>query len=171
MCEGSSLQLVSAGDRLVQFKNFHRIDLTPALLHRIFASVSPDCWRCAAALADFIHIYWRCPQFQTFWTVIASFIPSVTTVHVPLMVYVFLLGLWTLRCIIEPLELSWGYLCFMPRTLLCSNRQVNLTLPLYKTMYLSRGCPKTIHNVCDIWVDTPSTNADPSLLLICFDLY
>lgn len=80
------------------------------------------------------------------------------------------MALWR---IIQPLELSWGYYCFMPGKPFCSignpgrpyPRLVNKTLPLYKTTYFSKGCPKKLNQVWDIWEDTPSTNVDPKLLL------
>lgn len=90
--ECSFLQLISARERLIQFKIIHRIYLAPVRFHMIYASV-PDCSRCAAASADFIHIFWRCPHIQTFWMAIASSIIAVTTVQVSLKVDVCQLGL------------------------------------------------------------------------------
>lgn len=95
MWDCSFLQLVSARDRLIQLKILHRIYLTPVRLHRIYFSVPADCGRCVAASVSFIHIFFsdRCPHIQTFWMAIASFILLVTTIQLPLRVYVCMLGL------------------------------------------------------------------------------
>lgn len=152
------MQLISARERLIQFKIIHRIYLTPVRFHMIYASVPPDCSRCAAASADFIHIFWRCPHIQTFWMAIASFIIAVTTVQVSLKVDVCQLGL------VDPLAhhrvsttLLMGTIVFCqeiycaqmekpqpPLLLTFWKRLGNSTLPLYKATYLSRGYPNKL---------------------------
>lgn len=39
--------------------------------------------RSCGVLADFIHIFWQCPNIPNFWEAAVSVIHSVTTIHVP----------------------------------------------------------------------------------------
>lgn len=155
MWECSFSQLVSARDSLVQFKILHKVYYTPMHLHKIYLSIPTSCWRCDSPSANFIHIFWSCPQIQIFWAEVTTFILSATTIQVPLSVEVCLLGL------VEPLApcqavrtllgLLLYYACkfivhrwkaLPARSNNCWKRLVDLALPSYKATHLSHGCEK-----------------------------
>lgn len=54
-------------DRVIQYKIVHRAYITPYRLHKIKTSLSLDCWRCAHAMGDFIHIFWSHSAFSVYW--------------------------------------------------------------------------------------------------------
>lgn len=166
-------QLVSARDRLVQFKIIHKVYYTPERLHRIYPSISASCWRCKSASADFIHIFWNCPQIEIFWVEVTKVILTVTTVPVPLSVEVCLLGLVKPLALRRAIRTLLGLLLDYARKSIVLRwkasyapsinfwkRLVNAALPLYKATYLSRGCEKKFHKIWDIWTEARSTNSD-----------
>lgn len=72
--------LVSARDRLIQFKFLHMIYYTPARLTCIYPSSTDACWRCFSSPANAEHIFWSCSQIQIFWSEITSCISEVLSV-------------------------------------------------------------------------------------------
>lgn len=112
MWECSFSQLASARDRLIQFKIMHRVYFMPRHLHKIYQFIPNFCWRCAA---EFIHIFWRCSQVDSFWTGVAATILAVTTIQIPLQVEVCLLGLVTPLAHSRPVRTLLGILLYYAR--------------------------------------------------------
>lgn len=87
------LSLVSARDRLVQFKILHRAYYTPYRLHKMASSHSPTCWRCPLQTSDFIHILWTCPAIIQYRHDVLEIISHTTQITVPCEPQYCLLGL------------------------------------------------------------------------------
>lgn len=85
--------LVSARDRLIQFKFLHRSYYTPARLTKIFGTVSAECWRCTFSPANASHIFWHCPHIIRYWEEVLSCVSDLLTTPIPLTIRVCLLGL------------------------------------------------------------------------------
>lgn len=162
--------LVSARDRLIQFKFLHRSYLTPARLHKIFPTVSAECWRCSHVTADTDHIFWRCPKIQEFWTDVTSCITELISVPIPMNIKVCLLGLVDDIVPTRAMRTLLNILMFYGRkaillawkkpeapTISVWKGLVNSMLPFYKATYESRGCVKKFDRVWQAWYKSNTT--------------
>lgn len=52
---------------LIQLKIVLRVHLTGARLAKIFPNIDPSCPRCKGQPADYMHMFWSCPNLGTFW--------------------------------------------------------------------------------------------------------
>ena len=52
---------------LIQFKIVHRAHMSKVKLSSIYPDITPTCDKCKNSDATLIHMYWLCPQLQTFW--------------------------------------------------------------------------------------------------------
>lgn len=105
-------QLVSARDRLIQFKILHRVHFTPQKLHRIFPLHPFKCWCCTEHPATFIHVFWECPVIQLLLADVSKCICSVTTASMPLSIDVCILGLVHLLVMSRAMKTLLGLLLF-----------------------------------------------------------
>lgn len=162
--------LVSARDRLIQFKFLHRIYLTPARLSQIFPSSDGRCWRCILSPADAKHIFWDCPKISNFWREVTDCLTEVFHTQIPLTPRVCLIGLveevvpsLAHRTLLN-IGLFYGKKAILLKwkksaapTLSFWKALVNLVIPLYKATYRIRGCPKKFTKVWQPWLDTNTT--------------
>lgn len=79
--------LVSARDRLIQFKLLHRIYYTPARLASIYGTDAGECWQCAHSPADFDHVFWHCQPIGVFWTGVTRTIQTLLGVGIQVMFF------------------------------------------------------------------------------------
>lgn len=162
--------LVSARDRLIQFKLLHRVYYTPARIAGIYGAGAAECRRCTADNADFDHIFWQCQPIREFWKEVTHTIQKVLPVQVPVTVAVCLLGLveevTPRRAQRTMISLSLFYarkailLCWKkrnPPTISFWKELINKALPFYKATYLRRGCPKKFEKVWQCWLDAKFT--------------
>lgn len=61
------------------FKLLPRWYRTPLILHLIYPTVSPHCWRCGTEMGSLLHIWWTCPKIQPFWKEVHRIIHQITT--------------------------------------------------------------------------------------------
>lgn len=61
------------------FKIISRWYRTPSILHKLFPSSSPTCWRCLSGTGSILHIFWSCPILTPFWTSVHKIIKQVTS--------------------------------------------------------------------------------------------
>lgn len=61
------------------YKIYSRWYKTPDRIHLYHPSVSPMCWRCNDDVGSLLHIWWKCPRIQPFWTKVHEVIQHVTT--------------------------------------------------------------------------------------------
>lgn len=132
--------------------------LTQQRLDRFYPTVMPNCWCCAGILDDFSSVFWPCSHVREFCSVVAHFIPSLTTISIPQRVAVCLLGLVNPLAFTRAIKTLPG-LFFYARK---ANGSRIDPYPfcvgnLYRMTCLSRGCPKKFHKVWDIWLNSPST--------------
>lgn len=52
--------------------------LSPRRLHNINTMQDPRCPRCQYMEADFIHMVWRCPTIEDYWTGVVEQLSRVT---------------------------------------------------------------------------------------------
>lgn len=162
--------LVSARDRLIQFKFLHRSYYTPARLAKIYGNTSAECWRCSASPANAEHIFWLCPHIQDFWKEVTACISDLLTVPIPKTIKVCLLGLVeevvprrAQRTLITIL-LFYGKKAILLRW---KNTKapdinfwkglVNAMIPYYKYTYEARGCTKNFDKVWKVWYESNTT--------------
>lgn len=162
--------LVSARDRLIQFKFLHRIYLTPARLSRIYPSIDSKCWRCVHSPADAEHIFWGCPTIQNLWSEVTGCLSELLSIPVPLLPRVCLIGL------VEEVVPSLAHRTLLNIGLFYARKAillrwkssaaptisfwkglVNSAIPLYKATYRARGCPKKFTKVWQAWLDSSET--------------
>lgn len=74
---------ISASHRLSQLFILHRAYRTPERLYDWGIKDSPLCPKCKAQLGDFIHMIWRCPKRNRYWTEVMQYISSLAQVPVP----------------------------------------------------------------------------------------
>ena len=163
--------LVSLRDRLVQYKIVHRVYLTPARVHRMRSSLSPERWRCDHAQGDYIHIFWSCPVITVFWSQVFLEVNELFSISIVPSPRICLLGL------VEDLvprvaeRTLLGLLLFYARKsiILCWKHKappsldlwktlVNNVIPLYRDTYTHRGWSK-YDRVWSKWLAEPSTAA------------
>uniref|UniRef100_A0A803K153 Reverse transcriptase domain-containing protein n=1 Tax=Xenopus tropicalis TaxID=8364 RepID=A0A803K153_XENTR len=56
---------------------------TPALLHKLFPDVTPNCWRCDAVPATLYHIFWTCPKIAPLWATVSQVIVRTLCLDLP----------------------------------------------------------------------------------------
>lgn len=156
--------LVSARDRLVQFKFLHRSYYSLARIAKIFHTASAERWRCSHSPANGDHIFWLCPHIQQYWSEITSCISDLLVVPIPMTVRVCLLGLVdevvpsrALRTLLNIL-LTYGRKAILlnwkkPRapSLASWKGLVNSMMSHYKATYIARGCGKKFDKVWQAW--------------------
>uniref|UniRef100_A0A803K2L7 Reverse transcriptase domain-containing protein n=1 Tax=Xenopus tropicalis TaxID=8364 RepID=A0A803K2L7_XENTR len=158
--------LVSTRDRLIQFKIIHRLHLTPLRLHHMNRRNPPQCPKCNAPEANYIHLLWKCQSIQSYWAQVTTYIGEKTSLPNLLTPKVCLLGViddltptahmrtlyrsllfYARKCIL----LHW--MAQSPPTI---DRWLNLIktlLPLFQITYIARGCPQKYEKVWRSWID------------------
>ena len=53
--------------KLIQFKFLHQFHYTPQQIYRFDSTVVSKCARCGCIGADFMHMFWQCPNLYTYW--------------------------------------------------------------------------------------------------------
>ena len=66
--------------KLLHFKFLRRCYVTPVALARYDASRSPNCPKCQAPDADFVHMAWNCPLIAYYWTEVFTKLTTMTQV-------------------------------------------------------------------------------------------
>lgn len=59
--------MISAKDRLIQLKSFHRACYTLQCLVNIYPQSDHLCMRCATSRGTFLHMMWSCPMIRPYW--------------------------------------------------------------------------------------------------------
>lgn len=58
--------------KILQLKIFHWSYITPYILNKINKDISKLCWHGCRAEGTLMHLLWRCPSVQTFWSTIIN---------------------------------------------------------------------------------------------------
>lgn len=144
--------LVSARDRLIQYKILHRINYTPARLAAIYCTDLAHCWHCQYSPAKFEHMF-------EFWQEVTQTLGNITALRVPITISVYLLGLMEE---LAPLRVQRTLLSVTfsmhRKQVSCIGKTaapsldfwkalINMALPFFNATCLNRGCPKKFEKV------------------------
>lgn len=59
---------ICARHSLIQFKVLHRLHYCNSALAKLYPNTDPNCCRCKIVLATLYHMFWGCPELDTFWS-------------------------------------------------------------------------------------------------------
>lgn len=157
----------------MQFKFLHRSNYTPSRLARMYPNSSAEWWCCVFPPDNAEHNFLKCQRIQDFWVKVTTCITEVTTVPIPMLVRVCLLGLVedvvpsrALRTLLSILLFYTRKAIFLhwkkPKapTLPFWKGLVNSMLPSYRATYVSRGCMKKIYKVWEVIYPHPLIRDD-----------
>lgn len=65
----------------------------PQQLHSVYPNSSARCWKSPSEPAGFSHIFWECPQIQSYWQEVAQYITTLTAIPISMRIGVGFLGL------------------------------------------------------------------------------
>lgn len=63
---------LSSSQRLTQLFIIHHAYRTPEKLHKWHSRDDPICPRCLVDNGTLVHMLWKCPKFQRYWTTVMS---------------------------------------------------------------------------------------------------
>uniref|UniRef100_A0A803J6W9 Reverse transcriptase zinc-binding domain-containing protein n=1 Tax=Xenopus tropicalis TaxID=8364 RepID=A0A803J6W9_XENTR len=158
--------IVASRDRLIQYKFLHRAYITPKVLAKISPSQVDECPRCHQSPADFIHMVWTCNKIASFWTEVADYISDLTSAPTTATPSGMLLNQITdlapttaERALISILlayarkSITMKWKAHSAPTIQFWVSQVNQAMPIYRLLYVRRGCPNKFEKIWSLWLN------------------